>query len=303
MACSQTIVGLVAAGIIALDAECTYPMPEPVWKEIAGSNRDRDVALTITAAAEGGTFASSPINVRFSGGRVEGGLYYWSTSLKGTYRLTLGQKKAVPFITPAQDGCYGCHAVSRSGKRIAWTDMSEIETANTVVGPIQSLAQRLATAVTEAPAARAGGKDTPSATMALNPDGSRVLVAEGSKLVLRDAATAAVITTVDPAFLGTRRSVGGFFPEWSPDGKSIALTVGDGVPVPGTLTVGFNVVERRDRGDALQRRPVRARARDRAARSRDAFLPDLVARRAVAGVLLGPRHRGADPRRQHRRHL
>ena len=229
-----------------IDAECAYAMPEPVWREIAGSNRDRDVTLTITAAASGGnagTFASPSISVRFSGGRVEGGLYYWSTSLKGTYRLTLGQKKAVPFIAPGKGGCYGCHAVSRSGKRIAWTDMSESETANTVVGPIQSLAQRLATAVTETPEARAGGKDTPSATMALNPDGSRVLVAEGSKLVLRDAATAAVITTVNPAFLGTRRSVGGFFPEWSPDGKSIALTLGEGVPVPASLTVGFNVVD------------------------------------------------------------
>jgi hypothetical protein len=225
-----------------VDAECTYPMPESVWKEIAGSNRDRDVAVTITAAAEGGTFASAPINLHFSGARVEGGLYYWSTSLKGTYRLSLGQKKAVPFIVPGADGCYGCHAVSRSGKRIAWTDMSELETEATVVGPIQSLAQRLTTAVTETPAARAGGKGTASATMALNPDGSRVLVAEGARLVLRDAATAAVITTVDPALLGSRGTVGGFFPEWSPDGKSIALTVGDGVPVPGSLTVGFNVV-------------------------------------------------------------
>jgi hypothetical protein len=227
------------------DAECSYAIPESVWKEIAGSNRDRDVAFSITAAADGGTFASSPISMHFSAGRVEGGLYYWSTSLKGTYRLTLGQKKAVPFIVPGKDGCYGCHTLSRSGKRIAWTDMSESETTTTVVGTIRSLAQRLATAVTETPAARAGGKDSPSATMALNPDGSRVLVAEGARLVLRDAATAAVITTVDPAFLGNRRSgsVGGFFPEWSPDGKSIALTVGGGVSVPGSVTVGFDVVQ------------------------------------------------------------
>jgi hypothetical protein len=224
-------------------AECSYPMPEAVWKEIAGSNRDRDVALTVTGASDAATFASSPINVHFSAGRVEGGLYYWSTSLKGTYRLTLGQKKAVPFIAPGKNGCFGCHAVSRSGKRIAWTDMSTRETTNTVLGPIQSLAQRLGMAVTETPEIRTDGKDGSSATMSLNPDGSRVLVADGAKLVLRDAATAAVITTVDPAFLGTRRSVGGFFPEWSPDGQSIALTLGQGVPVPGTLTAGFNVVD------------------------------------------------------------
>jgi hypothetical protein len=224
-------------------AECTYAMPEAVWKDIARSNADQDVALTVTGAAGGATFASSAISVRFSAGRVEGGLYYWSTSLKGTYRLTLGQKKAVPFIAPGKGGCFGCHAVSRSGKRIAWTDMSKLETTNTVLGPIQSLTQRLATAVTETPEARADGKDSPSATMSLNPDGSRVLVADGANLVLRDAATAAVIITVDPAFLGSRRGVGGFFPEWSPDGKSIALTLGEGVPVPGTLTAGFNVVD------------------------------------------------------------
>jgi len=212
------------------EAECRFPMPEEAWRAVAGLNRDRDVRLTVAAAGGSGPDpVSPPVNLHFSASRVEGGLYYWSTSLQGSYRLTLGQKKAAPFITPPRNGCYGCHAVSRNGKRIAWTDMSG------GVGPLRPQSVRLAP--TDAPAMSAGGGLSPGSTMALSPDGERVLVSDTlGALTLRDAATAAVIATVDPAATGVKAA---FFPEWSPDGQSIALTVGTRLPVE--VAFGFNV--------------------------------------------------------------
>lgn len=212
------------------EAECRYPMPEEAWRAVAGLNRDRDVRLTIAAAGGSGADpTSTPVTLHFSASRVEGGLYYWSTSLQGSYRLALGQKKAVPFVTPPKNGCYGCHAVSRNGQRIAWTDMSG------AVGPVRP--QTIRVAPTDAPAMFVGGGNSPGATMALSPDGTKVLVSgAGGTLTLRDAATAAVISTVDGSATGGKAA---FFPEWSPDGESIALTVGTSLPVQ--IAFGFNV--------------------------------------------------------------
>jgi hypothetical protein len=215
----------------ALD-ECTYPMPAESWRDMAGLNRDRDVVLSVAAA--GNPDRVSPgVLLHFSPYRVEGGLYYWSTSLQGTYRLNLGEKKALPFITPAKEGCYGCHAVSRNGKRIAWTDMSP-----PVPGVVSNFQPRtLRAAPTDMPSQRTGGTN-PSTTMTLSPDGAMVLVSDGGgDLVLRDAASAAMLATVPPSLLGGR---GGFFPEWSPDGKNIALTLG---PRDASFSSRFNLVD------------------------------------------------------------
>jgi hypothetical protein len=213
--------------------ECVFPVPEQSWRQIAGVNRDRDVTLTITAAGNpsGVDLVSPPSTLHFSPARVDGGLYYWSTSLQGTYRLLLGEKKAVPFITPAADGCYGCHAVSRNGKRIAWTDMSAPDPDMPTFRP-----RHLRAAPTDRPNEHTGGS-TPSTTMTISPDGSKVLVSDGAGgLTLRDADTAAVITTVPPSLFGTGK--GAFFPEWSPDGKNIAVTLG---PADSVFSLRFNL--------------------------------------------------------------
>jgi hypothetical protein len=211
---------------------CRYAMPEEAWRAIAGMNRDCDVRFTVAGAGGGPIAVSPPVLLHFSASRVEGGLYYWSTSLHGTYRLSLGQRKAVPFIAPqSASGCYGCHAVSRNGKRIAWTDMS--------TALAQFRAEELRLASTDAPDARTGGT-TPSATMALDPEGARVLVSDAAgALTLRDATTGAALAQADAGTMGAGK--GAFFPEWSPDGKTVALTVGPGRAVE--IAFGFNVAD------------------------------------------------------------
>lgn len=187
---------------------CAYQFPEAVWQKIAVSNPGKEVTATVTALRSDGTaISSAPIKITFSPQRVEGGLYYWSTSLQGTYRLTFGQRKASPFITPPAKACYGCHAVSRNGNTIAWTAYDNTS---------------LRIAATEQPDQVYGGSDVPGGTVALNPDGSRVLTSANGTLAVRDN-TGKELSKFGPEAFGNK---GVYFPEWSPDGKSIAVTIG-----------------------------------------------------------------------------
>src|SRR5207249_6926839 len=61
----------------------------------------------------------------FSDEDMDGGLYYWAAAAGGIYRYDFGRRgqTAEAFYTPAKQApgtmCVGCHALSRSGKRIA----------------------------------------------------------------------------------------------------------------------------------------------------------------------------------------
>jgi hypothetical protein len=190
--------------------QCVYPMPQAAWRAMADANRDTDVTLTVSAAGNGTTVpTSAPIRIHFSAGAVAGGMYYWSTKQQGIYRLTLGQSKAAPFInTP---GCHGCHSVSRDGSRISWLD-SIAESESVRIAPTTSLKD----ARNDLP----GSPEMP----ALNADGSRLLVSDGPSLSVYDAATFTLLSTATPGGLADGEAMRFF--EWSPDGKTIALSVG-----------------------------------------------------------------------------
>jgi hypothetical protein len=195
-------------------AECIYPVPVAVWHNMASANADRDVTLTVSAAGSQ-IRSSAPIRLRFSPANVNGGLYYWSTANQGLFRLTFGQRKAAPYNpgrvdAGSQPRCIGCHSVSRNGKVIAWAGESTVGLA-----------------ATEGTPATRGVMPRVTEAMAVNPDGSRVLVpgvvVPGVEdLVLADAATGSMIGTVNRALLQNRKAL---YPEWSPDGKEIVLSL------------------------------------------------------------------------------
>jgi len=213
-------------------SECIYQMPSGAWLSMASEQRGQTVTVTITGS-DGKTAspASDPVAITFSPEPVKGALYYWSTKLKGVYRLNFGSQKALPYITPRSatnpDQCAGCHSVSRNGKVIAFTAVPADEGAF----------GGLSVAPTDAPSSRTiapKASVTDCSVPALSPDGSRVAVVldatytpTGAKTFsVRDTATGQElkrITTGDP-LLGPGRFV--TFPEWSPDGQTLAVVIG-----------------------------------------------------------------------------
>src|SRR5262249_18353463 len=106
----------------------------------------------------------------------------------------------------------GCHTVSRSGSTMAYTEGESVQGMLRVVATSDVTQPLFPTATSH-----------DSGMMALNRDGSRVLVSFSTgRLVLRDGMSGATLGEVSSAFLGGR---GGFHPEWSPDDKQIALTL------------------------------------------------------------------------------
>jgi hypothetical protein len=214
-------------------SQCIYQMPQMAWLAMADALHGQTVTFTIAGSnGKGGPVSvSSPMTITFSPEAVRGGLYYWSTRLRGVYRLTFGAAKAQPFIQPRSptnpDACAGCHSVSRNGARIAFTAVPAAEGAfgGLAVAPTDSPGQRTV---------EPHNSVTDSSVPALSPDGSLVVVvldagytATGEKdFILRDAASGAEINRLGTShpFLGPNRFA--TFPEWSPDGKTIAITVG-----------------------------------------------------------------------------
>src|SRR5262249_12903955 len=200
--------------------ECVYHPHEGDWRDVTFHLRGTDATVTVLALVGGSVATSAPVPIRFTTVDVAGGLYYWSTALRGTYRLLFGARKALPFITPATPAvnpfaCSGCHSVSRKGNVIAFTE-GELASGYLAVAQTADPTQQ----TIRPPAARAVHD---SAMMAVSPDGTRVLTSYASRLVLRDATNGQVLSTVDPSFLGTEGA--GYFPEFSPNGQEIVLTL------------------------------------------------------------------------------
>ncbi len=204
----------------ALDTQCVYHLPPGAWLDLAQTARGEILTVDVAGVdpdRAGSVATSDPFTISFSPEYIGGGFYYWSTSIQGTVRLLFGGRTRLPFIAAKSSSnptlCSGCHTVSRSGSTIAFT-MGDSPAAGVLrvaptTNPDQPLFQPAMT--------------HDSGTLALNRDGSRVLVSTSSGLVLRDTKTGAHLADVPPSFLGA--PMRGYHPEWSPDDKSIALTL------------------------------------------------------------------------------
>jgi hypothetical protein len=200
--------------------ECAYALPPGAWLETIGRNRGQRMDIAVAAVdstpgKENQVATSDELRLNVSPDSLVGGLYYWSTKLRGTYRLLFGGRKAQPFISPNSSvnptDCGGCHSVSLNGNVIAFT-------AGADEGAL------VATAAADPTKPFFKTSETPdSSTIALNPDGTRALVVFQSRLVLHDTSDGQVLATVDPALLGPDRAA--YHPDWAPDGKSIAVTL------------------------------------------------------------------------------
>ena len=227
---------------------CHYNLPEQIWYRLAASMSGRDAWLTVAASdGSGGSIAVSPrVHLHVSDEDVAGGLYYWSArppdALPGaadqgtTYRLAFGARRASPFISPGQENpkkCEGCHAVSGNGSTIAFTATDG--DAKFVNGATSGSFMTRDTSAPSQPLF-APLSDSDSAMIALNFEGTLAVVGFDNQLVLRSTATGLDIRTVDPSLLGTEGHA--YFPEFSPDGRSIAVTLSDQPDAPWAVKTG-----------------------------------------------------------------
>src|SRR5579871_3124315 len=205
--------------------ECVFTMPRGSWGALAYENRGHAVTVTIAGTdGQGGPVATSAaLPLSFSPDAVEGALYYWSTSLKGTLRAPFGADSASPYISPLTPAnplpCGGCHAVSRGGDVIAFAATPDDSGDGILtVAPTLTPAQPTIAPPNPVPA----GSHNAS-LIALSPAGDRALVsANAGHLSLWNTQTGVKLTDFDPAVFG---GLGATYPDWSADGQSIVLTL------------------------------------------------------------------------------
>jgi hypothetical protein len=100
-----------------------------VWDAISNANRGGQVALSVRATTDGtcATASSDARSIRFAEQDVNGGIFYWKStvSANGTggqiFAASFGSSLPEDKITGSNNlsqGCYGCHTLSRDGKRM-----------------------------------------------------------------------------------------------------------------------------------------------------------------------------------------
>lgn len=203
---------------------CTYQVPERFWSEAAEQFAGESVTLTLRGASANTVSAPATLGLSFSDEAVEGGLYYWSSAGWSLYRLVFGGRQAVAYITPSENRCVGCHAVSRDGGTIAFTEGSAVAGA-----PIENNAAfdgGLNVALVTTPSSPSispppsGPSD--SGMVTLSSKGARAVAAYDYGLTLRDTRSGETLDHVDQI-----NGMTPFFPEYSPDNSALVVTLTD----------------------------------------------------------------------------
>jgi hypothetical protein len=208
---------------------CAYEIGADMVNIIAESNRGIDpLTLTVRGTDEKGNVGSSAsISVQFAGDRVDGAIYYWTTSNNTSImRFDFASQSALAPVLQAADNywrCVGCHALSRDGTRmvasagvssdgylIYLNDLSKPKGATgwlTVDGASWGIAQQ-----------------NRVLTASFNPDGSQFVADApvGDTLGITSLAFHDGVTGVRKSTLDVKFTVS--FPDWSPDGQTIAVT-------------------------------------------------------------------------------
>lgn len=109
----------------ALQDGCVLNVDGTTWDALAMSNRGgAPITVRVRGTDDTGTArgTSRSIAMSISAQPLFGGLYYWTTSNgTGILRVDFGAGQQVPevFFPFSGGGCYGCHALSRNGKKMS----------------------------------------------------------------------------------------------------------------------------------------------------------------------------------------
>jgi hypothetical protein len=201
------------------------PTPEQ-WRWLAYTHAGSSLVMSVrglATAAPAVVNRSQDVTLYYSRTDVLGALYYWSTGAAGIMKAGISSAIATKFYPDPEatnaGSCASCHTVSRDGRRLAVA--YEGERLRQVSIPERAL---------QIPAAEAT-KGVEYGWGTYNPGATRLLYANKGKLSLLDAANGALLSTVD---LGAAFAT---HPDWSPDGKYVAVAYNSTGKAPGNKEV------------------------------------------------------------------
>ena len=201
-------------GLVA--GSCGFELDETGYGYLAETNRGQGaVKLKVrrTEDAGGGVGSSSDFTIEFAESRVDGGLYYWNVTNTSVMRFDFGAPSGAPEVF-AGGSCVGCHAISRDGKKLVASLNGQNNGQLVYTNDVAKAATGTFTQYNNA--------DNRVQFASFNPDGSQFVAVYGDdaakrKLYFHDGTTGLRSSNIDLPFKPDH-------PEWSPDGKTIAVT-------------------------------------------------------------------------------
>jgi dipeptidyl aminopeptidase/acylaminoacyl peptidase len=185
------------------------------WYLISASHPGGDVSLAISAAnsqTPANSFSAMPATLSFSSAHAPGAITYWAGGSNNILSATLAVPAPAPMYPAPGDGkCVGCHVVSRDGKQLAFGyDGEQLRTVD-----VEGLAPIV-------------DNKAPMGWATFSPDGGRLLIADKGNLTLLDAKTGAPIGP-NGGRVPLPRGLKATHPDWSPDGKYVAVTLAQAI--------------------------------------------------------------------------
>ena len=225
-----------------LAGTCAFELDPDTVNVIAESNRGSDPAtLAVRGTDEKGNVGSSAsFGIQFAGDRVDGAIYYWTTTstttqLPSIMRFDFASQSALAAVLQPSDlpddggnphantTCVGCHALSRDGKRMVASKGASWAGYLVYVNDL-SKSKTAATWLTVD--GRSSGTAAANRVMnaSFNPDGTQFVAdaPAGDTLGVNSLSFNDGVTGVRQSSLNLGFPVS--YPDWSPDGQSIAVT-------------------------------------------------------------------------------
>ena len=225
-----------------LSGTCVQNLDSATVDILSESNRGGPaVTLSVRGGDGSGAYGqATEASIQFAADRVDGAVYYWTTSNPPRImRFDFGSQSALapvlqPSDLPSDAGvagggtrCIGCHSLSRDGKRMAAAAGASYESYLVYLNDLTL--PRTATSNWLTVDGRNNGPASQNRVLitSFNPDGSEfVAVAPNgsgtaNSLMFHDGVTGLRKTTSDGTLTLPFTPA---FPDWSPDGGSIAVT-------------------------------------------------------------------------------
>jgi len=194
-----------------------HPTDAALWGWLSKTHAGKSLSFRVRATSLNNPLAvhrSRDITLHYSESEVLGALYYWSTGAQGVMRATISSGSASKFFPTSESGdvtCAACHTVSRDGRRLA------IGYGGETLRQVSIPEAKLEVPAAEADVGPSYGWGT------YNPGATRLLYASKGKLSLLDAESGTRIRDIP-----LPKDTVATFPDWSPDGKWVVISMGTG---------------------------------------------------------------------------